>query len=64
MINDLKDIHKTIIKSVEDMGFTHAQLCAEAGIHPKNLSNIKNPTINTVMKLMEARDRLKNKLNS
>lgn len=58
----LRQLHKKICQEVLDMGFTLTQLCAEAGYKTNNLSKIKSPSINTIVRLMEARDRLKKKI--
>lgn len=54
-------IHK-IIKEVEDIGCTQIQLCHEAGLKRDSFSKMKNPTINTIIKLIEAKERLKKKI--
>lgn len=59
----LRTIIRRITDEVESLGFTQIQLVHEAGLKRDSLSKIKNPTINTIIKLMEARDRLKKKLN-
>lgn len=64
MIDDLQNIIQRIIKQVEDMGFTQIQLCNEAGLKRDNLSKIKNPTLKTIMKLIDAKNRLEKKLKS
>lgn len=64
MIDDLQNIIQRIIKQVEDMGFTQIQLCNEAGLKRDNLSKMKNPTLKTIMKLMDAKNRLEKKLKS
>lgn len=58
----LRGLIRKIIKEVEDMGFTQIQLCNEAGLKRDNLSKMKNPTLKTIMKLMDAKKRLENKL--
>ena len=58
----LRGIVRKIISEVESMGCTQIQLVHEAGIKHDRISKMKNPTINTIIKLMEARDRLKTKM--
>lgn len=64
MIDDLQNIIPRIIKQVEDMGFTQIQLCNEAGLKRDNLSKMKNPTLKTIMKLIDAKKRLEKKIKS
>lgn len=59
---DLKTIVSRIVKEVTEMGFTKLQLCQEAGLNKDTIFKAKNPTIGTIIKLIEARDRLKEKL--
>lgn len=54
----LRSVISRIVKQVENAGFTQIQLCREAGIKYNNLSKMKNPKINTVIKIIEAKDRL------
>lgn len=58
----LRTIIRRIIDEVESLGFTQIQLVHEAGIKHDRISKMKNPTINTIIKLMEAKDRLKKKV--
>lgn len=59
----LKNVIKRIIKEVESIGCTQIQLCHEAGLKRDSFSKMKNPTINTIIKLIEAKERLKKKVN-
>ena len=60
----LRGIVQKIINEVKGMGFTQIQLCQEAGLNKDTLAKCKNPQLNTIIKLIEARDRLKKKLKS
>lgn len=62
MTNDLQNIIQRTIKQVEDMGFTQIQLCNEAGLKRDNLAKMKNPTLKTIIKLLEAKKRLEKKI--
>lgn len=62
--DDLQNIIQRITKQVEDMGFTQIQLCREAGLKRDNLSKMKNPTLKTIMKLIDAKKRLEKKIKS
>lgn len=59
----LRGLIRKIIKEVEDIGCTQIQLCHEAGLKRDSFSKMKNPTINTIIKLIEAKERLKKKAN-
>lgn len=58
----LRTVIQKIINDVRGMGLTQLQLCQEAGLKRDSFSKMKNPRIETIIKLMEARDRLKKKL--
>ena len=58
----LRGLIRKIIKEVEDIGCTQIQLCHEAGLKRDSFSKMKNPTINTIIKLIEAKERLKKKI--
>lgn len=58
----LRTIIQKIINDVRGMGLTQLQLCQEAGLKRDSLAKMKNPRIETIIKLMEARDRLRKKL--
>lgn len=60
--DDLQNIIQRIIKQVEEMGFTQIQLCHEAGLKRDNLSKMKNPTLKTLIKFLEAKKRLEKKI--
>lgn len=59
----LRTIIRRIIDDVEYAGFTQIQLCHEAGLKCDNLSKMKNPKLNTIIKLMEAKNNLIKKKN-
>lgn len=59
----LRTIITRTLKQVEDAGFTQIQLCHEAGLKRDNLAKMKNPKLNTIIKLIEAKDRLLKKKN-
>lgn len=61
-VGELRAIIPKIMKDVADMGCTQLQLCQEAGLNKDTIYKRKNPTIGTIIKLIEARDRLKEKL--
>lgn len=60
----LRTIIQKIINDVKGMGLTQLQLCQAAGLKRDSLSKMKNPKIETIIKLMEARDRLKKKIKT
>lgn len=61
---ELRALIPKIMKDVADMGCTQLQLCQEAGLNKDTIYKRKNPTIGTIIKLIEARDRLKEKLKT
>lgn len=58
----LRTIIRKIIDEIESLGFTQLQLVHEAGIKHDRIAKMKNPTLNTIIKLLEAKDRLKKKV--
>lgn len=47
-----------LLKEVEDNGFTQLQLAQAAGLKRDSFSKMKNPTINTLVKLIDAKNEL------
>lgn len=61
--SDLLEVLDKVKKETINVGFTLNQLALEAGYKNYNLNHLKNPTLKTLIKLLEALDRLKQKIN-